>query len=532
MARSRGHAQNPNQMLIIALVLMVILCLAEALVAYSFFSDAREEAAKAEKNEDLAKKRLEDLNRQKVLRAAWRLMVGFDEKDDLQDLATYQKSYEPDLKAEMDKGAQVGVTWVRDQKAGIDLPKNPMAKDLKKLREQEVGKALKERDDAKAEVEKLTKQVQEEQANCQRLKNEFDKKLAELNDDASKRFSKVNDAYKKAGDELEKALPDNAKNKEEIQKLKEDNTKLEAALKAEVEKNKKAVQELKERIGLVDLTGLELPKGKIFRLDAGGQLAYLDLGARDYVKPGLTFSIFGPGQYRESRFDAKTQDETKRKGQLEVVRVLDDHSCEARITWTRNKIQAPIMTGDQVYNPAWTPGRREHVAITGIVDLTGEGKDNTAEFIRSLEKMGVIVDAYVDINVSPATRRGPGMSRELTGYLIIGEKPNLDQGAGGREMDPRMARRMEVRNEFDKLQREAVELGITTIPVRHYMALIGMKVPKPSLDDWTTYATPRANGDAPPAAKPDGGAKPDEAKKEDPKEMKKDDAKEMKKDKE
>jgi len=522
MARSRGHAQNPNQLLIVSLVLMVILCIALAGIAYSFWSGEADARADLLKEKELSTQRLNEQTRQKVLRAAWKILTGFDDKDDRTDLLSYQKNYPDELKAVKDKGDNFGTVWVRDAAAGIDLPKNPLGPELKKAKE-DAAKALKARDDEKLAREKAETKLQEVQANCQKIENDYKKNIDELQEEAKKRYTKVNDEYKASGKKLEDALPDNAKDKETIKKLQEDYAKLDAQYKAEIEKNKQAVAQLKERIGIVDLLAKEQPKGKIFRLDSGGRIAYLDLGAKDYIKPGLTFSIFSPGKYRLSKYDDVKGDEDTRKGTLEVIRVVDDRSSEARITWTRNPVQDPILQGDLLYNPAWTPGQREHVAIAGIIDLTGDGRDNTQEFIRSLEKIGVIVDSYVDISKSPPARdswpKGQNMTRERTSYLIIGEKPNLEQGAAGREQDPRMARRVEVRTEFDKLQQEAVSLGITTIPVRRYMALMGMKVPKLSHDDWTTYSLPRGNApDGAAPARPDGAEKKEEMKKE---EMKK-----------
>src|SRR5262249_21369823 len=128
-----------------------------------------------------------------------------------------------------------------------------------------------------------------------------------------------------------------------MKQMQETEAKLQAALKdAELK-----VKKLEEKIPQVDLLAYDKPKGKITRVDSTSTTAYINLGTADLVRPGLTFSIFGIGQYRAN---------AERKASIEVINVIGDHLSSARVTEIRNAARDPILTGDELYNPAWSPG--------------------------------------------------------------------------------------------------------------------------------------------------------------------------------
>jgi hypothetical protein len=504
----------------IALVMMIVLALGTAGVAYSFYSDWKEADGKVQDMDAKLKSRDGQLNKERALRAMYRMQAGLEEKDDIEGLPTYlkYKSDEVNVKQvfddELKKFAErLQSPWDVD-KTGQLRPKAVTSIQIAELKKQ-VDAAGKAKDEALAREKKASEEGQRILALANADKDNAVKNQNDAAQEAVKRFDKVADGFNQAQKKLADALPKADEDAATIEKLKADIKDLTAKLKAEQDKHKKEVDALAERIAQVDLLAKDKYKAKIFRLDPSGQLAYLNVGSADFVKPGLTFAIFGPGEYKPN---------AERKGSLEVVRVLNDHSCEARITEVKSRVQSPVMTGDELYNVAWMPGRREHVAISGFIDLTGEGKDQTQEFIKQLEKMGVTVDSYIDISTSPPTKRG-SLSRDKTSFLILGEKPTLDVAEGAsRELDPRLARRLEIRTAMDDLQKDAIANGITTVPVRRYMALIGMKVPKPSPDNWNAYdATPPAGAGGEAAPKPAAKKEAEPKKEVEKKEMEKKD---------
>src|SRR6185437_8870355 len=74
---------------------------------------------------------------------------------------------------------------------------------------------------------------------------------------------------------------------------------------------------------------------RIVSLDARGQMAYINLGWADNVKPQLTFSVHAAGR--------NGRPEPTVKGALEVVSVLDRHLARARVTSVRDSARDPIL---------------------------------------------------------------------------------------------------------------------------------------------------------------------------------------------
>jgi hypothetical protein len=315
----------------------------------------------------------------------------------------------------------------------------------------------------------------------------------------------VDTKYKEAIDNLLKAMPDLEGKNKKIETL-------EASLVKTKQERDKAIADLEvrlkraeDKIQPVDLMAYDQPKGKIVSADRSGQTVLVNVGSDEYVKPGLTFSVFGVGEYKP---DAPS------KAKIEITNVVGPHSSMARVTETRSATRYPIITGDQLFNPAWTPGLRDHVAIAGFIDLTGDQKDGTAEFVKALEKQGVIIDAWLDLrdlSIKGATKEVTAK----TNFLIMGEQPDLDKQVDLNPNDPRLEKKMSVREAIKKLHDQAREQGVTIVDARKFMALMGMKVPKPLKyqADWTNYTVkPGARKDD--DDKGDKGDKPEMKKKE------------------
>jgi len=203
---------------------------------------------------------------------------------------------------------------------------------------------------------------------------------------------------------------------------------------------------------------LNQPKGRIETMDRTGKMPYINLGSADRAKPQLTFRIVGVTS------DGKPG---KEKGSLEVVNVVNEHLSQARITNVIDPDKEPIVTGDLLYNPAWNPTLRQHVAIAGIVDLNGEKRDNLLEFRRNLKEMDIEIDAYLDAKEGKQVGE---MSRQ-TDFLILGSPP-----------DDLTIRSTEKQVEYEKkmaeLQKKAIQLGVTILPLREFLAAVGYRLPK------------------------------------------------------
>jgi hypothetical protein len=297
------------------------------------------------------------------------------------------------------------------------------------------------------------------------LMEKFKNDLAAERDRNSQIEKNLLDKLNEFGD-LTKQLSDLRKKKESDDI---DKDKVKKQLDRTIKDLEGQLAKIREQMKPPDLFKFDNPKGKIVRLDPKGEIAWIDVGSADNIKPhdSLTFAIFAAG--------AGVKAGGERKGALEIVDVLGAHLSMAKITDVTDPNANPIVPGDLLINPAWSPSNRTHVALAGLFDLTGEGRDQIDEFMRTLKREGVIIDAYLDLK--DRSVKGEGMTIK-TDYLVLGELPGFDDRQGIRLDDPRVKRKGDIVEKITELQTEANKLGTTVVPFRRFVLLTGYKLPK------------------------------------------------------
>jgi hypothetical protein len=314
-----------------------------------------------------------------------------------------------------------------------------------------------------------------ERADHKRLVDVKDAELQEAHKQLEQAQAKNIEIQKKMAQDLVTGLQQFGATSEELAKLQKQAAtekgnleKERSRLRAEIKDQEEARKKLELKLTPPDLQKFSTPKGKIVSVDPGSQLARINLGSLDNVRSqqGLTFSIFGHG--------ISGRGTNERKGALELVDVLGPHLSLARITETVDARNHPIEPGDVLVNPAWSPTMQEHVAIAGLIDLAGDGRDHIDELMRALQKQNVVVDAYLDLK--EATVKGKMTLK--TDYLIVGEPPEFSGDLSIREGDTRFERKTEIMDKMSGMQVEAQRLGVTVVPLRRFVVQTGYQVPQ------------------------------------------------------
>jgi hypothetical protein len=429
-----------------------------------------------------------------------------------------------------------------------------------KFERNQLGKDVKDRDevaaliktaletDRKLRTDPVAKQNYEALLDAERKRNEA---LVAQNLQLKADKDKAEQRKKQAEDDLAKEI---AKNTEELAKFQKDsNAKLDDYFKVvqaradELDKQNKLMNEqkladdtdkkkieqrlaianqkielLNQRLAQKDVRIATLEKdlgkdvageikldNKIVNIDKNGTTAYINLGSADKVNSGLTFRVHGIGE--DGR--AKPRD----KAYVEVLNVVDAHLSQVRVLYDyderkeprpqrHNPRVDPVVKGDVIFNPTWDPYTPKHVALAGAVDLIGDGKDRTQEFIRSLERQNVIVDAYLD--TTDFTIKGPGISVN-TDLLII--TPLSRALTDARGADAELKNKMV--DAVNKMRRQADDNGVKKRGLRQYLEEIGYRVPKGLSDEGADYPALKAPAadvvppPPPPAPKPDAPPK-------------------------
>lgn len=214
----------------------------------------------------------------------------------------------------------------------------------------------------------------------------------------------------------------------------------------EISKRDAQIENLSVMVRESTVETFEKPDGEIVRVDLARRLVWINLGRDDYVRPRITFSVYSGNENDVARFN--------KKGAIEVTNVLGDKLAECRIT--DDAILNPLTPGDKIYTPAWHPGRQEHFALIGMIDLDGDDGSDRQEVRDLIALAGGVIDAELD----DKGKRNGEMTVN-TRYLVQGDQPE------GEEL-----------KKYTEMLREAKSLGVEVLTIDKFLDHVGYKDPK------------------------------------------------------
>jgi len=510
------------QGLTITLVIFILLTIALGVTTYLGYDGQREFFAQANDAKNKLAAKDAEVDWGKAQSKLERLIIGDTLPVD-EDLPALQDKFDKGMKS-ADKDKEPVTAELKKWLADPTLKWNPQTRKPEKplvvqIKEQgdainQLKNELKDQKDLVAAKDKALKDLQDSMdAALVTYTNDLNKKVA---DDKKERVTLEKDkttfsnAAETVSAEKVTLAEQFKKDKEELLKQIEGLTKDNKQMAQSLEKFRVATQ-------VVNTLDTDQPKGHVSQIDRTGATPFIDLGSEDRVYEQLTFSVYGVGpDGRPIAYDLLDKSGKvvlgsdgkplkEGKATVEVVSVIGPHQSQVRVTSLRDGKSDPIVKGDLLYNPVWDPNVRQHVVIAGLVDLTGNGRDEGAEFRRLLERQGVVIDAYQDLregtvlcqgrNVPPDAIEGKvikpdgtvwytlkkeapftGVQR-TTDYLILGEGPELQFG-GGKEEDPKGQRLAAIRLQMDNMQDTANKNGVAVVPARRFLMKTGIKVPK------------------------------------------------------
>ena len=226
-----------------------------------------------------------------------------------------------------------------------------------------------------------------------------------------------------------------AKAKSDLERLQEDNRSLEGQLRL---KNRE-LAELQDE-------SFEIPDGQVTWVSQQGREAYINLGRADALRRQVTFSVYD--------MDANGITSGKKKGSIEILEVEGDHQARARIT--DDDVENPIVKGDVIYSPVWEAGNPIRFALSGFMDVDGDGYSDRELIKRLIAVNGGVIDAEV-------TDDGDleGKISIRTRFLVVGD--NVAETGG----DPKLSAAHQA------MLRDAGIKGLTQISVDRLLSDLG-----------------------------------------------------------
>jgi hypothetical protein len=307
-------------------------------------------------------------------------------------------------------------------------------------------------EEALATAAKAASDLQTEQANyaALRAKNEEDKGRL------SAQVSEISEKLKAESDRLrqleDKFVKDEKRYKDTIQSLQD------------------RLRECEQEKGTLSL--FESPDGRIKLVNQRQRQVWIDVGRADGLLRQTTFAVY---DHNENGIAS-----AKRKGRIEVVSV-GDRLSEARIL--EDDPANPIIPGDLIATPAWSPGQRIHFALALKMDINKDGIDDF-DLVKNVILMnGGVIDAELRAN-----GKRTGNMTVNTRYYIEGEKP--DEGASE-----------ELLKQLAEFEAERVRLGVERKSVSELLTLMGWKAEERAVELSGAHRGGVIGGPTPPAEK-------------------------------
>jgi hypothetical protein len=205
-----------------------------------------------------------------------------------------------------------------------------------------------------------------------------------------------------------------------------------------------AIRQTKEELNELTRDTFEKPDGEIVWVITADRSVWINLGRADKLTTYVLFSVYGP--------DGTDVGRGRRKGAIEVTEILGERLAAARII--EDDIRSPLLPGDKIYTPAWHPGRQEHLAICGMLDIDGNGIEDRETLLTILRLAGAVLDGQQKLD-GKGTIEG-GITPQ-TRYLVTGEPP-----ANANDRDA-----------YVKLIGEARKAAVRDIPLKKFLDEVG-----------------------------------------------------------
>jgi hypothetical protein len=419
-------AARDNQGLQIALIIFVLLTISLSVSTYMYFRKMEEaevsaKAASTKTTDAITKQTAaeqENIELKKVLGAGPRDTVKSILDSHKEDMKAYGGNFK-----EADQHYRQLAKYLHAELAASDarfVDAKRREDDLKaKIAADEKGKVA-EIAQFKANLDKSVADLKTERDSFNESREQFKKELASLQKVVATVRRESEDGTKKSTDEIQNVA-------------------------SQVQKLDKINHDLKEKLVEKEYVA-DLPRGKITFVNQRGRVVWLNVGSADGVRRQVTFKVLAA--------DETNVVSGKKKGSVEVTRLLDKHLSEARIL--DDDLSNPIMPNDQIFTPIWVPGRVQHFALVGFMDIDGDHESDRRKIKDLIAVSGGVLDAEVTDD-----GKLEGEMTINTRYLVMGDRPT-DKSASA-----------DFLKSYSKIIGEADALGIKKVSLEQFLDNVG-----------------------------------------------------------
>ncbi len=417
-------AARQDQGMHVLVIVFVIISVVMAGLSYFFYRSASEAWQRADAAEKKSRSADETARNFQAANGEYLQMMGFGAFDNADDV---KKTFDEDMK-------RFGETFDENRLHYRDLLEYVYEENEKiAARETAAKDQVRDLKDQLLAVEGAKEeQVTEFKQNAENAEQELAAQRRQFANDRNELEATQKRLQDQVNQQRQKFEADLAAVNAEVKRLTSDNSNLKRALDNALERLPRSIDQL------------EVADGRVTWVNQDGTV-WINLGKADALRNQVTFTVFDTD---------RTEDiGAKRKGSIEITRVLGDHMAEARVT--KDDSTNPILTGDVIYSQVWNRGNKLHFALAGDLDINGDGRSDLQLARDLIELNGGVVDAYV-----AEDGQVDGKMSVNTRYLVLGEFPDDVVGA-------------EQRTGWQNITAEASTLGVETIALDKFLRQMG-----------------------------------------------------------
>ncbi len=295
--------------------------------------------------------------------------------------------------------------------------------------------------------------------------------VAEKEDELRKKEVAHSEQLAAKNAEIDKEIAVRLEWQEKFTTLQTQTSRLIDELNGDIRDKRLALIELTQKAQELEDLSFEREDGRLVFVDQSSLTGSIDLGSRDELRVGTTFSV-----YRKNNSGVGRRSTEDIKGKIEVIKITGDHGAVVRIV--DQLAGNPLAKDDPIYSPIFSSGQKLEVAVAGLLDFDGNPGGDRDEFIRLITGANAHVAVQisdeaklVDQDLNELTEADPigTLMNEKTRFLIIG-----DLGEANQTQDTvKQALYQKMQQHASKMKNAALNHGIRVVSLSSFLEYIG-----------------------------------------------------------
>ena len=242
-------------------------------------------------------------------------------------------------------------------------------------------------------------------------------------------------------------------------------------LETDIREKRNAIIVLTQKARELEDVSFEREDGLLTFVDQNSLTCYVNLGSRDELRVGTTFSV-----YKKNNSGVGRRSNADIKGKIEIIKISGDHDSVARII--DQAASDPLALEDPVYSPIFASGQKLEIAVAGLLDFDGNPGGDRDEFVRLVTGAGARVVIQISDEAKLVDQKGEELTEadpvgtlitEKTRFLIIG-----DLGEGNATQDSvKQVLYQKMQQHASKMKNAALNNGVYVISLSSFLEYVG-----------------------------------------------------------